>query len=195
MKALEKDRTRGYQTASDLRGTSSGTLPTSRSRPAARRSTTGWPNGPAATATVLSLGSTFPVRRGRRGHFLWHRLPGLDRRGDREARICRRRCPRQCTVSVDGNEIRIENLGEPIKLRAGQHQLRIRHGDLEIEAREFDVLQRGTQVLHVSIPPAPDEIAGTAPADAPFDASRRGTSKSVLRINRASPLRSPTQLA
>ena len=72
---------------------------------------------------------------------------------------------KQCTVSIDGDEIRIEKLGEPIKLRPGKHQLRILRGDLEIEAREFDVLWRGTQVLHVSIPARPGEIAAAGSAD------------------------------
>jgi serine/threonine protein kinase len=82
---------------------------------------------------------------------------------------------RQCTVSVDGNEIRIEKLVEPIKLRAGKHQLRIRHGDLEIETREFDVLQRGTQVLHVSIPARAGDAVAAVPADTP---SREDTNRS-----------------
>ena len=59
---------------------------------------------------------------------------------------------RQCKISIDGDDIRIENLGEPIKLRPGKHELRILHGDLEIETREFDVVRHGVHVLHVSIP-------------------------------------------
>jgi hemerythrin-like domain-containing protein len=51
---------------------------------------------------------------------------------------------------VEAEEIRVEKLREPIKLRPGRHQLRVRHGDLRIEAREFDVSPRATQVLHVS---------------------------------------------
>jgi serine/threonine protein kinase len=57
---------------------------------------------------------------------------------------------RQCTISIDGDEIRVENLGEPVKLRPGKHQLRLMHGDLEIETREFTVLRHGNQVLYVS---------------------------------------------
>ena len=49
MKALEKDRTRRYQTASDFAGTSSVTSPTSRSRPGRRRWPTGRRNGPGGT--------------------------------------------------------------------------------------------------------------------------------------------------
>jgi len=66
---------------------------------------------------------------------------------------------RQCTIAIDGDEIRLENLGAPIKLRPGKHQLRVTHGDLEIETREFTVLRRGTQVLHVSMPGLPKERA------------------------------------
>jgi serine/threonine protein kinase/tetratricopeptide (TPR) repeat protein len=73
---------------------------------------------------------------------------------------------RQCTISIDGDELRIENLGEPIKLRPGKHQLRILHGDLEIETREFDVVRSGKQVLHVSIPTRHGEIVAAAPGGA-----------------------------
>jgi serine/threonine protein kinase/tetratricopeptide (TPR) repeat protein len=71
---------------------------------------------------------------------------------------------RQCTVSIDGDEIRVENLGEPIKLRPGKHTLRLRHGELEVENRKFDVVWRGAHVLHVSIPEA-YRASPTADAD------------------------------
>lgn len=73
---------------------------------------------------------------------------------------------RQCAISIDGDEIRVENLGEPIKLRPGKHELRLTHGELEIETREFTVLRRGNQILHVSIPRLPRD-AGLAKAAAP----------------------------
>jgi serine/threonine protein kinase/tetratricopeptide (TPR) repeat protein len=62
-------------------------------------------------------------------------------------------------ISVDGNEIRIEKPGEPIKLHAGRHQIRIRQGDVEIVTRDFDVLSHGSQILHVSMP---DPLAAKA---------------------------------
>jgi hypothetical protein len=80
---------------------------------------------------------------------------------------------RQCTVSVDGNDIRIENLSEPIKLRAGKHQLRVRHGDLEIETQEFDIFQHGTQVLHVSLPPRLPQLAAAQPKNIHLPPSAR----------------------
>ena len=63
---------------------------------------------------------------------------------------------RQCTVSIDGDAIRLENLGEPIKLWSGEHTLRIMHGELEIEARNFTVMRGGNQVVHISNAPAAD---------------------------------------
>ena len=75
---------------------------------------------------------------------------------------------RQAQVSVDGNEIRIENLGQPLNLRAGRHQLRVRQGDLEIETREFNVLRGGTEVLHVSMP----SVAVAVPQEVAYDAKR-----------------------
>jgi tetratricopeptide (TPR) repeat protein len=58
---------------------------------------------------------------------------------------------RQCTISIDGDVIRLANLGEPIELRPGKHVLRVRHGDLEIETRQFTVRRWGTQVLRLAI--------------------------------------------
>jgi serine/threonine protein kinase/tetratricopeptide (TPR) repeat protein len=71
---------------------------------------------------------------------------------------------RRCTIFIDGDEIGLQNLGEPIKLRPGKHELRVLHGDLEIETREFDILRQGHHVLHVSIPAM--TIATPRPAQA-----------------------------
>ena len=49
---------------------------------------------------------------------------------------------RKCTVAIDGNEIGAAKLDDPIKLRPGKHQLRVRRGNLQIEALEFDVRGR-----------------------------------------------------
>jgi len=59
---------------------------------------------------------------------------------------------RQCTVSIDGDAIRLEKLGDPIKLWPGEHMLRVKRGDLEIEAREFEVLRHGQTVVTISSP-------------------------------------------
>lgn len=58
---------------------------------------------------------------------------------------------RQCTISIDGDVIRLATLGEPIGLRPGKHVLCVRHGDLEIETRQFTVRRWGTQVLRLAI--------------------------------------------
>jgi tetratricopeptide (TPR) repeat protein len=74
---------------------------------------------------------------------------------------------RQCKILVDGDEIRLENFHEPIKLRPGKHQLRILHGDLEIETREVDVLRHGKHFLHVSIPATAEQSRQATPAALP----------------------------
>ena len=165
MKALEKDRTRRYQTASDFARDIQRYLadepiearrPTLRDRLAkwARRHRTIVSSGTVSVfggaAAAIFLGIVFLVSTGE---------------GTVKLEFADADAARQCTVSVDGNEIRIEKLGEPIKLRPGKHQLRIRHGDLEIETREFDVLQHGTQVLHVSIPARPSDAVAARAAE------------------------------
>ena len=146
MKALEKDRTRRYETASDFAHDIQRYLadePIEARRPALRERLAKWARrhrkivssaavflfGGAAAAILLGI--VFLVSTGE---------------GTVKLEFADAAAARQCSVSVDGNEIRIENLGEPIKLRAGKHQLRVRHGDLEIETREFNVVRHGTQV-------------------------------------------------
>jgi formylglycine-generating enzyme required for sulfatase activity len=89
-------------------------------------------------------------------------------------------------VKVDGEEVRIEALGEPISLRAGEHSLLIRWADGEIETRSFRVRRGGEDVVSVDYRPKPagrpeDRPAGTArapgalsaPADARIVGSKR----------------------
>jgi formylglycine-generating enzyme required for sulfatase activity len=67
-------------------------------------------------------------------------------------------------VSVDGQEARIEGLGEPISLRAGQHDLVIKRGDEEVETRKFTVRRGDNPALVVTLEPKPNP-AKQPPAD------------------------------
>ena len=88
---------------------------------------------------------------------------------------------RQCTVKIDGDEVRIENLGQPLAIRPGKHTLRVAQGELEIETREFTVLRGGKEVIRISTPAlaadtrisTPSRPSGEPPlAVAPFDAKK-----------------------
>jgi tetratricopeptide (TPR) repeat protein len=160
MKALQKDRTRRYQTASDFARDIQHYLndepiearpptPFDRAAKWARRHRTIVWSAAASVfggAAAILLGIVFLVSTGK---------------GTVKLEFADAEAARQCTISIDGDDIRIENLGEPIKLRSGKHLLRIVQGDLEIETREFDVVRNGTQVLHVSIAARPGEYATT----------------------------------
>ena len=50
-------------------------------------------------------------------------------------------------VSVDGDVITIEKLGEPITLRPGEHELIVKRGDVEVETRKFTLRRGEKQVL------------------------------------------------
>jgi formylglycine-generating enzyme required for sulfatase activity/predicted Ser/Thr protein kinase len=60
----------------------------------------------------------------------------------------------QAEVRIDGQEVRIDGLGEPITLRAGQHELTVRRGDGVFQTKGFEV-RRGDDnpVLHVEYEP------------------------------------------
>ncbi len=58
------------------------------------------------------------------------------------------------TVRVDGDEVKIENLGAPITLRAGKHKLIVKRGDEEIHAEEFTIKRGENPVLKVTLTPA-----------------------------------------
>ena len=54
-------------------------------------------------------------------------------------------------IFVDGDEMTIENLGETIKLKPGEHTLQIRRGDQVISASTFTVLKGDNPVLKISL--------------------------------------------
>ncbi len=75
-------------------------------------------------------------------------------------------------VHIDGQKITIEKLGEPITLTPGDHQLVVKRGDVEVEARTF-TLQRGEkQVLIIKLmeraAAQPDRGGEAAPGPGPI---------------------------
>jgi predicted Ser/Thr protein kinase len=73
-------------------------------------------------------------------------------------------------VRIDGREVRIEGLGEPITLRAGDHVLTVKRGDVEVQSREFKVRRGDNPILSVAYEPHAE--AGTG------GAAKRGTTRS-----------------
>jgi formylglycine-generating enzyme required for sulfatase activity len=59
-------------------------------------------------------------------------------------------------VSIDGQTVRIENLGEPITLHAGEHALVVKRGDVVMETRTF-AIKRGenNEPIRVTLLPKP----------------------------------------
>jgi formylglycine-generating enzyme required for sulfatase activity/serine/threonine protein kinase len=70
-------------------------------------------------------------------------------------------------VLVDGEEIRIENLGKPITIRTGRHKLAVTRDNLEVQADTF-ILRRGEEkVLDVSYTPRAREANNSQAAESP----------------------------
>jgi formylglycine-generating enzyme required for sulfatase activity len=58
-------------------------------------------------------------------------------------------------VWIDGSEIRIGKLGEPITLRAGAHNLEVTQGNLVVETRKFQIKRGQETRLEVTYTPGP----------------------------------------
>jgi WD40 repeat protein/serine/threonine protein kinase len=54
-------------------------------------------------------------------------------------------------VHVDGKEIRIENLGEPITFRTGKHELIAKRGDMEVHTQKFSIRRGKNDPLTVTL--------------------------------------------
>ncbi len=81
-----------------------------------------------------------------------HRDSGIHREGHSEAGVCRRGS-RAAMYRL--HRRRCDSPGKPRRADQawpGKHTLRVKHGDLEIETREFAVVRGGNQVLRVSLP-------------------------------------------
>jgi Leucine-rich repeat (LRR) protein/predicted Ser/Thr protein kinase len=63
----------------------------------------------------------------------------------------------EATVFVDGQKVRIENLGATLELTPGDHGLQIRRGDEVVRAESFTVLKGGNPVLNLEVLP-PDAV-------------------------------------
>jgi formylglycine-generating enzyme required for sulfatase activity/serine/threonine protein kinase len=66
----------------------------------------------------------------------------------------------QAVVKVDGGVVRIEDLGEPITLRAGEHALEVKWGDGEFATRKFVVRRGENEALAVTYEPRGDGVVG-----------------------------------
>ena len=64
-------------------------------------------------------------------------------------------------VHVDGQQVRIEGLGDPITLRAGEHELSVKRGDVEVDTRKFVVRRGDNPALSVVLEPIPPKGDGT----------------------------------
>ena len=65
----------------------------------------------------------------------------------------------QVTVKVDGDVIDIAGLKEPLRLKAGGHDLLVTSGDYQSVSKSFSVRQGEHEVLHVTL--EPKTVAGT----------------------------------
>ncbi len=66
-------------------------------------------------------------------------------------------------ISIDGDQVRIEDLDEPISLRAGDHELTVQRGGMVVQTTKFTV-ERGKikEVLVVEYQPKANDQAGTS---------------------------------
>ena len=65
-------------------------------------------------------------------------------------------------VKVDGNTITVEGLGEPLRLRVGEHQLEVASDLFEAKGESLHDQARRERVIHVQM--VPNAAASTAPA-------------------------------
>jgi formylglycine-generating enzyme required for sulfatase activity len=65
----------------------------------------------------------------------------------------------KAVVKIDGDEVRIEALGEPITLRAGEHELTVKWGDGEFTTKKFEI-KRGVLLEY---DPKGDGLANKSP--------------------------------
>ncbi|GEM_PF-2963534 len=79
------------------------------------------------------------------------------------------------TVFVDGDQVRIENLGATIELSPGDHGVKVKRGDIVVHAETFTVLRDNNPVLTLQVlkdtaPPAdqaPATVSTTGQPDSP----------------------------
>lgn len=69
-------------------------------------------------------------------------------------------------IKVDGDALEIRGLGEPLRLRAGPHDLEVTSNEFQTFTRSFTVKRGATEVLRVTLEPKPksNPLAGVAQA-------------------------------
>ena len=75
-------------------------------------------------------------------------------------------------IAIDGDDVRIENLGTPITFHTGVHQLAVKHDGLEFKSESFQVRRGEETVLDVTYTPRVKEadrnkLEPRKPADSP----------------------------
>src|SRR5207249_3893202 len=58
-------------------------------------------------------------------------------------------------VLIDGEEVRIDKLGETITLKPGKHGLVVKRGDAVAHTRDFTVVRGENEVLKITLEPLP----------------------------------------
>jgi len=96
-------------------------------------------------------------------------------------------------VRIDGQEIRIENLGAPITLRAGPHDLVVTRGDLVVTTQTFQI-QRGQktplEVTYIPKPPVTKQ-GGDKKAASPSSSAADGSKTASTSTHVESPKPAP----
>ena len=94
-------------------------------------------------------------------------------------------------VLVDGQEVRIENLGKPITIRTGEHKLLVTRDEHEFKTDTFLIRRRDEKVLDVTYTPVPapivQNIAAPAEPKVVLDAPPAPTAGLIAAANVASP--------
>jgi serine/threonine protein kinase len=89
-------------------------------------------------------------------------------------------------VFVDGDEVRIENLGATVELKPGKHGMEIRRGDIVVKADTFTVLKGDNPVLKLEVVDATSDKSvaadSTGPATATESTSGKPAAESTLRV-------------
>ena len=70
-------------------------------------------------------------------------------------------------ITVDGDEIAITGLDEPLKLRVGEHALTVTSPRFETVTQSFKVTRGDTTVVEVTLQPKPSSAPGIAKSDKP----------------------------
>ena len=81
----------------------------------------------------------------------------------------------KAVVKIDGEEVRIEALGAPITLRAGEHALEVKWGDGEFKTRRFVVRRGENEDLRVEYEPTRKNRATASREKPPEAAPKPGT--------------------